>query len=513
MRHRNLLAISATFSALTVSLVALGGGGPAAQDQAQQKKDELRARVSQEVGGRVPEEFYFGATYCAGCHEVRNKGTTSQICRFIEYAEWKGKDKHQNAFEVLKGERAQGMGKLLGFDVTKPENGCVACHGVVVKDEQLTQNFEPEKRAAEGVTCVACHGAYRDWAVEHAAPGGRIWTNLDREQKEKHFGMVDLWDPAIRARKCDSCHIGNIDDGKFLTHAMYAAGHPPLPGIELSQFSDQEPKHWQYLAEKPKDVQQRLQYDGKELEKSKLVVVNGVVALRESIRLLADQAKAKGASASLDLTHFDCYACHHDLNVPGWRQPRGYDGSPPGRPKPRPWPHALTRLALRHVGQDDAALDAKLKPLRDAFDARPFGDPDAVARKAADVVAWLDGLGTDVGKAACDRPAAAKMLPMLCDIAAATTPDYDSARQVAWAFRTIYGELHGDDRHPADPKVLDVIKALNAELKLDLPKGIEPEVIVTHLDETLDRVADYDPARFKAHMAELKTLIDREKAN
>ncbi|HWE36308.1 MAG TPA: multiheme c-type cytochrome [Isosphaeraceae bacterium] len=493
MRHRTLLATSAVFSALTVSLVALGGG---AGDQERVPAAEKGAQQDQGL-----EKYYVDSKSCAACHDNKEFAKKSQLCRFNEAQTWKNEDKHQNAFQILRGDRAKAMGDLLGIADVSKENRCVACHGVVVEAGAAQDNFNQE----EGVTCVACHGAYRRWIIEHTAPAGRLWRSLTREQKERDYGMVDLWDPAIRSKKCASCHVGNADDGKFLTHEMYAAGHPPLPGIEAAQFSDQEPRHWQYLFEKPAEIQKFLQFNDKELEQSKLVVVDGVVALRESIKLLADDAKRpKSAAQSLDLTHFDCYACHHDLKGPSWRQERGYPGNP-GRPRPRPWPKALAKLALQHLGQPDDVLETKLADLNKAFNDRPFGNPGRVAEEAAKVVKWLDGIATAAGKASCGRKAAADMLPMLCAIAD-ETPDYDSARQIAWAFETIYNELHRDDQHPADPKVLDVLKALKAELKLDLPKGIKPGIIVDQLDDSLQHVADYDPARFRARMAELKVL-------
>src|SRR5262249_26853132 len=56
-------------------------------------------------------------------------------------------------------------------------------------------------------------------------------------------GMRDLRDPVVRAELCMSCHIGNVEEGKVVTHAMMAAGHPPLPPIELAAFSRNLPRH------------------------------------------------------------------------------------------------------------------------------------------------------------------------------------------------------------------------------------------------------------------------------
>ena len=72
--------------------------------------------------------------------------------------------------------------------------------------------------------------------------------------------MTDLWDPVKRATKCASCHIGNPGEQKVVTHAMYAAGHPPLPGLETATFSDAMPRHWEYLREK-KNIDDQLKND------------------------------------------------------------------------------------------------------------------------------------------------------------------------------------------------------------------------------------------------------------
>ena len=43
--------------------------------------------------------------------------------------------------------------------------------------------------------------------------------------------------PARRAERCTSCHVGSESEGRFVTHEMYAAGHPPLPPVEVMAFS------------------------------------------------------------------------------------------------------------------------------------------------------------------------------------------------------------------------------------------------------------------------------------
>src|SRR5947209_10193839 len=97
------------------------------------------------------------------------------------------------------------------------------------------------------------------------------WRGVASQAKEEQYRMADLWDPGKRSKTCASCHVGNSDEGKVVTHAMYAAGHPPLPGVEISTFSDAMPRHWQYLKEKQPAAQKLLDYNADELEKTKLV--------------------------------------------------------------------------------------------------------------------------------------------------------------------------------------------------------------------------------------------------
>src|SRR5262249_6382040 len=148
------------------------------------------------------------------------------------------------------------------------------------------------------------------------------------EQKEAEGGMTDMWNPAKRGRVCASCHVGNAEEGKVVTHAMYAAGHPPLPSFETATFGDAMPRHWKLLKEKPAAVQRLLQYDPEELEQSHVVVGGAVAEFRQAMSMLAVQAKKcaeAAAESSLDLAQYDCYACHHELRAPGWRQKRGYE--------------------------------------------------------------------------------------------------------------------------------------------------------------------------------------------
>src|SRR5205814_2242281 len=82
-------------------------------------------------------------------------------------------------------------------------------------------------------------------------------------------------------------------EGKVVTHEMYAAGHPPLPGFELATFSESLPKHWRLMKDVPlmkkldaKVRKEVYHYEVSEMEQTRLVAVGALVSLRDAMRLL-----------------------------------------------------------------------------------------------------------------------------------------------------------------------------------------------------------------------------------
>jgi hypothetical protein len=421
----------------------------------------------------------------------------------VEYETFDTQDKHKLAFGALSGSRGQEMGKLLGIDVKQSE-ACVNCHSVPARGAE-TRVYRPE---TEGVTCVGCHGAYEEWVGKHQS-GSKEWHDLDRLAKERLYGMTDLWDPLRRAETCIACHVGNYKQGKVVTHAMYAAGHPPLSSFEAATFSDAQPRHWEYLREKTNERLDRLKpYEPRNLERTQLVVVNGLVALRDSMNLFADQAEANkpepvGARWP-DFARFDCYACHHELQAQdgaSWRQVRRRDGRP-GRPTSPDWPSILIQLGIEAAGpQQAAARQGELKQQMESFHgslkARPFGDLQSAARDARTVAARADSLIKTLSHTVFDQDLARQLLSRLCKIAGDPDLDYDSARQIAWAFRIIYEDSLGQGAKP-DPVIDQVLAGLAAKLALRLPSATQQVKIEETLPNRLKFIADFDPGSFKA---------------
>ena len=518
---------------------------------------------------------YLGLASCVPCHSqalsANSVFVTSnrEFCVLDEVSIFTG-DKHRQAYELLEKDLGKHMQKILAqskgdanYKVTTDKQ-CLACHANYRRDEDLMPpGYE------FGVTCESCHGPSSLWETPHKDPA---WRKRSAAEKEQKYGMIDLRNPVRRAQQCFSCHVGNVQEGKVVTHEMYAAGHPPLPGIEIETFSDQMPSHWRTLTEKG-EFKYREDYlaanfpgQGQkpltDLTRTKSVIIGGTMALRETVNLFASQAVAQDSQAWPELAVFDCSACHHDLAAPSWRQKRGYGKSLPGRPQMFAWPEALVKLGIRQrSGDDDAtfqkdwdAYHGKMEELRRVLDRRPFGDPKAIQAVAMGddgLVAWLDQLANDVFQSSVRQKEAGRTLQTLVSLPPETYPDFHSARQLVWAIRSIVSEMNTEvpkftaapegesskesidralrnlktynawkagDRAAAEKKINDLLTQLELtqKLRLDLPAGTggaafdEPpeELIGKQLPESLKAVGGYDPEWFRGQLVELAKTMN-----
>jgi hypothetical protein len=461
-------------------------------------------RAAQDVAAaKGPTPLYYGVKQCIDCHK---KGTEwdDAVCECKEVQKWEKDDKHKEATNQLTSPRALAMAQALGKDVTK-EKSCLACHGIHIADKALEERSKKIGLfdARDGVSCVACHGAFEEWVDAH---GSRLkspeWRRKTREQKENEAGMRDLWNPAKRTQLCVACHVGDAGKEKLVTHEMFAAGHPPLPSIEMATFSDEMPRHWQYLKEKKPAVQKRLGIDPERagFERTELVLISGIATFQAQMQTLAAEAKRADAKSILDLAQFDCYACHHELRKPSIRQPLGT----PGRPSFPRWPLALLRLSLFATGHPVKELDEQLRELRAAFDAQPYGDPKRIAKAADALDAWAKKLLEEVGRAKLDKEQSQRLLGRICVIAGDVSIDYDSARQLAWAFRVIKEEWQPSQE--LSSRLDAVLTELSKEVKLDLPSGQHAD-IMKDLKTALHKRADFDPAKLRQRFQQLATLL------
>jgi hypothetical protein len=261
----------------------------------------------QEAEGRSPQVrggigTYYGASTCFQCHKQPtrlnyNRGDLDW-CLLTEYSTWRTVDKHSMAYAVLEGPRGREMGEKLRIDVTRPESGCLSCHAQAFPAQQLGPDFSNK----DGVNCEVCHGPSGGpdggWLGPHQTSDWRLRTPAEKAK----LGLRDLRNVEVQAELCLSCHIGNAELGRVISHPMYAAGHPPLPSVDVARFVKNIPQHWRDKDQIPwwQDAPEAIRKaNGIEVEKlygAELTMVGNIVALREAMNLLADRADVNSAT-------------------------------------------------------------------------------------------------------------------------------------------------------------------------------------------------------------------------
>jgi hypothetical protein len=532
---------------ITVFWLCTDDSSPAPRAQSQPMKPQADGKQAdrEQADGKQADgkhKVYFGnrkACGTEGCHgrmmpagpgEELVGDVSAVLSRRHELQLWETQDKHKIATKVLLEGRGQRMAELLGIkgDITDPAKNhawrqCLSCHGVIVEDEKQAdkKSFAPKDRIDSGVSCVVCHAPYAEWVVEHSRTVLNKWQDFTREEKEATYGLRDLWDSRRRADLCSSCHVGSVAEGKVVTHEMYAAGHPPLPGFEIVTFSDAMPRHWETLPEKyqrlPKarEVYDRVYHFGDDYQQQqlRLLVTSAVVAFRHSAQLVAVHAQAAqkpGNDRSWpEFALYDCNTCHHDLKAESWRQQRGYAGKP-GRPQMRDWSTALLPLAMRHEQPRAATMVAdfpkRLASLRGAFSNSPFGDPSEVFPKAAALVEWSDAMLKQLQESRFDRGESAKLLAALVDGYKKDLLDFDSARQIGWAIHALIKE--GSPGTLKDANLKEPLARMTDQLNLMLLKGQQP-IWPSYVHETMAKVAAYDAVEFRNHLGALARALPK----
>jgi len=451
------------------------------------------------------DTIYIGVANCAGCHSKKSPSKFStEFVLMNEYDTWHKEDKHSQAYEVL--ENSLGKRILENLDDPAKKNACLNCHTVNIPAERQGSHF----RLQDGVSCEACHGPAKKWLGDHQEYSWRLKTGSEKAA----LGMIDMRNRGTQARLCLSCHLGNAAEGKILTHGMLAAGHPPLPGFEITAFHQFMPRHWRLAKNVPflqdpkldkppapfkdplvlkKHVHDLYQLQFADFEQTQMAVRNGIAVFQTSIQLLAEEARTVKDQGILDLAMFQCSSCHHELKK------NNQPGAPArGRPRAPTWPAVLVPMALRHIaGPDQEQYTGlakeyadQLRLLRDAVLARPFGDPRKMATSADKLAAWAGRIQDQAAKTNWDRQSARRLLDELGVSSQQKELDYDSARQIAWTYRTIQKEVFPEEAKGH----VDVWKVLDRDMRLTIRPG--KYLIEEHLTETFERIGKFDPAAF-----------------
>jgi mono/diheme cytochrome c family protein len=534
--------------------------------------------LAQPPAGRPPDKgkdtrFYSDREVqqsCGQCHKTAPLGfklaEKDSLVLMNEFTVWQHHDLHRRACDALSSPLGEQMSRLLYGDPTAAgkKAECLVCHATdTAPGAPLSADIPDRFRCDLGVNCQACHGPAAKWDGPHRLGD---WRPLTGREKTSTYGMTNLRDPAVRARTCAGCHVGAADEGKFVTHDMYAAGHPPLPAFELATFSRDEPRHWLSPGDipyirglEPAAAAERYSYRDGELDSARLVAVGAVVSLRRAIDLLRFDPDPARPSPGLDFAHFNCAACHHDLRVPSDRQVNGFPGVP-GRPVPQTWSVWLVRAVLRHAQQSGrdgaeqlrAEFEAEYDALRRAFDAKPFGDKTEVLQAARSLDATCEKVQKLVKEIKYDGEDARGLLVALAAEAAAEPGpaaarrrdflDADGAAQIARAFAAIYAELAGGSAEPPEaiptgPPSPDRLKSdpggiakLLAEIDAGLPLAVRPNYrngmdtsgrpldgaetfLIQHeqLGQRLRKASEFKPAEFRRRFAEIARRLAEPK--
>jgi hypothetical protein len=345
------------------------------------------------------------------------------VVRQNEFSLWLARDKHAQAYQVLAGDLGRHILKnLYGEDKAKwDESACLACHinPLAAKDKWALVKQE----RLSGVGCESCHGAASHWLDAHTKPE---WM-CNSAEKKREYGMNPVDDPVALAQTCVGCHVGApAADGapvRDMNHDMIAAGHPRLD-FELSAFLANMPPHW--------DEKEQAKHRGPGFE-ARVWAVGQVATAQAALDLLADRAKNADRPWP-EFSEYNCYACHHDLTAPSWRQTRGYAGRKAGS---LPWgtwysvmPRWLASQPLFGGSANDQTIAKGFDELEKAM-AAPQKDRSRLPAQAKELAKRLAPMLTKASQTKLSQNDIQTLLSSLAEKEPSDyAPDWDAAEQL-----------------------------------------------------------------------------------
>jgi len=419
---------------------------------------------------------YIGPGSCAAtsCHGSVKPVAESRILQ-NEYSTWIVQDKHSRAYQVLSGEIAQRMGRILKLGTKAEESPkCLVCHALYANPEQRGRVFE----ISEGVSCENCHGPASAWLGPHTT---KSWSH----EKSVAASMQDTRNVIHRTEKCLECHLGTRN--KFVDHEMIAAGHPDLY-FELDSFSAVMPRHWK----SPRETE-----PGKPAEDPAWVGVREwsagqAVQLRASLERLGWRAKGERADKKdvwPEYAELSCMACHHSLGPAkdSWRQEHGYSGRRPGDPAWNGSRFAIFRLLAKEVDPPSAVELEKEIDLVASEMSRLTADRTAVAASASAASPIAQRLAEKLVAMKYDRALSLRMLERITDDAEnISLADERAAEQAAMAVDSLY-IAYSKDAKPAN--------------------SVEVRAAINLLFQQLENPSAYNADQFAPALRRIRTLL------
>jgi hypothetical protein len=385
-----------------------------------------------------------------------------------EYTTWLAYDKHEKAYTVLLNSQSQWIERnyrrLKDLKDAHPEKDatCLKCHSLSVEGQMS------EVDRLDGVGCEGCHGAAQKWLSEHYLPG---FKELSDREKLERFGMQPTKNLMYRVKMCAECHVGAPD--RNVNHDLYGAGHPPLH-YEFSAYMAAMPRHWSLREEKER-------YPDFE---ARAWVLGQVVNAQASLALLAHRADDTN-NPWPEFAEYNCFACHHDLKFPSWRQSRAhYEGRGVGA---LPWGTWFTSVLPEAV--EAGGSGAAVKGLKDLLEdianqmQRPYPNRKEVAQKAGNGAQKLQAVMDVMERAPIERAAAERLFRSIAANKKLAEASWDSATQAYLALAALYHAL-GKPGEP-DPALKASLQA--RARRLALPKGFDSPRDFVPMDPSLLR--------------------------
>ncbi|MCM2374621.1 cytochrome c family protein [Aporhodopirellula aestuarii] len=389
---------------------------------------------------------------------------------------------------------------------------CLTCHGGVTGEE--TRGEGVLTKNAIGIDCLYCHqeGTQVAWQKKHFDSDS--WR-LSSPEAKRSSGMTDLVNTANQASLCLDCHVGNRERGMFVTHQMYAAGHPPLPSVEVQTFCEQMPQHWQspstlyenlgedssrepyFEINYPGVVGRDAELAGKTHWDTRKVFIGALVARRKAVQLMVQLAQTDDWG---DYALYDCAACHHELQTESRRQQRyltSSQPSTPGRPRQHEWQNVLLDVAYRLGGKVSYEKIERLeRALERSFDEQPLGAADSVSQVGSQLIDEIDKLIDVVQTRAFNESLTRVALKVIAETDGSRLLTYDAARQAVWAVDVMTQELQRVNGSVSDSVKATVSQLHETELTgldTDLPSGRKQFIYPDYLGVELKRRAQFNP--------------------
>ncbi len=319
----------------------------------------LSARGSSAAADHVvdtPRLPLVGVSSCLGssCHG----GPRENIVSWQNaYSVWAAEDPHAGAFDALATPRSHDIyRRLTGATLVVEQeylaflkDRCTSCHATFHGSPTVA-------RLREGVGCESCHGPASDWLGQHT----------ERATWSGGMGMRNTRDLRVRAELCVDCHIGpgrrgasGISPRAEVNHDLIAAGHPRL-AFEFAAYLSRMPAHWdvdddrKYSSRSQPNKLRSGDPASSRVERSwpfdlEAWWAGQLASARRALEQLEARAEAAGDpnrdAVWPEFSENDCFACHHQLGSPTFRQQQRFQLRPPGAVAWGDWHFsALTRM-------------------------------------------------------------------------------------------------------------------------------------------------------------------------